>query len=335
MKKPVHILLPEEQIEDLHYQTDLPKNTYYTIQDARVRSWQYPDFSLCEQYYDARDAFICLAELNCHTPVDIGIRCEVADIFWLYQLEGSYTILDPTKDLNIVLNTQAQHYTQVYVPQQSYICRFPKGHHLLFYFVIQPKWLQRQGARAMEGFNHLLKKHHEKHAALSHNGLLPINPPVREQLLSLFTLPKMKSMLREIKIYEHCFNLLDLSQEDLHLHGEHIVEGDYHLAVIRAYIAKQIKVSQLPTLEHIATSFKMNIHNLRKQHKKTYGYTLREYIYRKKMELAATLLIQESISITEITYRLDYGSAQSFHKSFYQYYGMSARMYRSRFKSKQ
>jgi|GEM_PF-916758 len=331
MKKPVHILLPEESIDGLHYGTRLPRNSAYQLLDTHVHHWQYPDFSLSEQYYDAKDAFICLAELYCQKPVDIGIACR-ADIFWLYQLEGSYDIVDPANDLDTVLRTEPQCYTQVYVPQQSYVCRFPKGHHLLFYFVFQPKWLRRQGVRAMEGFHHLLASQQEQHKEVLHNTLMPIHGRIYQQLLSLFTLPKMKSLLKEIKIYEHCFNLLDLSQEDLHFFGEQEVEGEHVSAAIRRYITQQIPKGALPSIPAIAVFFKIKYSTLRKEHKEIYGYTLQQYVHRKKMELAAHYLVSEDIPISEITYRLNYADTQSFYKQFLKYYGIPPTTYRLRYK---
>lgn len=331
MEKPVHILLPTDNLAGLYYSQVLPANASHQLSYAAVNHWAYDGFSVLEQYYDAHDAFICLAQVETATNVAITMACQMADIYWLYQLEGSYEIIDPASKLRL-LYSSANHYTQVYAPQQRYICRFPAGHHLLFYFVIKPKWLHRQDGRAVEGFEHLLHSQQEQHKGILHNALMPMHGCVYEQLLTLFTLPRMKSLLQEIKIYEHCFNLLDLSQEDLHFSEERITNGSNTLAAIRHFIVQQTLQGGLPPIPAIADFFKINHNTLRKQHREVYGYSLQQYVHRKKMEQATHWLMSEDAPVSEIAYRLDYTDTQSFYKQFLKYYGVSPTTYRLKFK---
>lgn len=328
MIKPVYIGLPTDNTDHLLYSERVPAAALYHLALAEANYWQSDRFSVLEQYYDAPDAFICLADIHADEPIEVPISCTLSDLYWLYQLNGGYRIHLADETRQIVLQTEETSYTQIYVPQGQYITRFDKGKHQLFYFVIKPNWLQRQGRRAMEGFNHLLDSQRAQRQEAQHNQFCPLHDKVYKLLLSLFTLPKVKRFHYDILIYEHCFSLLDLSQEDLKRNRTSTSKDNDLLTHIRNYITEQIPKGNLVSVADIAAFFKVNYRSLRRQHYQTYGYSLGEFIQHKRMEQAADFLINTDMPIKEIAYFLGYTVNTSFDQRFKRYYGVSPTAYR-------
>jgi AraC-like DNA-binding protein len=328
MIKPVIIGLPTDNKGHLRYRQRVPATARHSLALAEVNYWQSDKFSLLEQYYDAPDAFICLADIETVEQLEIEIHCQLSDLYWLYQLNGDYSIHMADETRQTMLQTEEAGYTQIYVPEGQYITRFPVGRHQLFYFVIKPNWLQRQGRRAMDGFNHLLDSQRAQRREAQHNQFCPIHDKVYKQLLSLFTLPKVKRFHYDILIYEHCFALLDMSQEDLKKESTLASKENDLLTNIRNYITAQIPKGNLVPVATIAAFFKVNYRSLRRQHYQTYGYSLGEFIQHKRMEQAANFLINTDMPIKEIAYSLGYTVNTSFDQRFKRYYGLSPTSYR-------
>ncbi|WP_134090082.1 helix-turn-helix domain-containing protein [Olivibacter sp. XZL3] len=330
MVKPVLIDLPTDKESDILHGERLPATTSQRLALAAINYWQNRQFSVIEQYYDAPDAFICLAEVDSTFPLQLELRFQRSDLYWLYQLQGQHRIHCIDRLAQQVLQTKEAHYTQAYIPAGKYTVHFAGGRHQLFYFVIKANWLRRYGRRSMEGFNHLLDSQRAQQQEAQHNQFCPIHEEIHKQLLSLFTLPKVKRFHYDLLIYKHCFALLDLSQEELKRKNASASKNKDPLTSIRNYIKEQIPKGNLISIAAIAAFFKVNYRTLRRQHYQIYGYSLAEFIQQKRMEQAADLLVHTDMPIKEIAHFLGYTVNTSFHQRFKRHYGISPSSYRLR-----
>ena len=83
------------------------------------------------------------------------------------------------------------------------------------------------------------------------------------------------------------------------------------------------------TLEELAESFHVNSYHLAHIFKKFYGYPLIQYMTRRRIGEAQTLLIDSAMSITDIALSVGYGSSSHFNRAFQKLTGMSPRNYRN------
>lgn len=66
--------------------------------------------------------------------------------------------------------------------------------------------------------------------------------------------------------------------------------------------------------------------------KKNTNETISEYYHKRKLDTAATLLLEKNMKVSEIAEMLNYSSAYALSKAFTAYYGISPRGYRNRIK---
>lgn len=84
------------------------------------------------------------------------------------------------------------------------------------------------------------------------------------------------------------------------------------------------------TLELAAESVRMNPQYLSSYFHQQTGEKFGDYLLKKRMKEAARLLVRSSMRIQEIAVRVGYSTANSFSRSFRQFYGMTTKEYRLR-----
>lgn len=157
MKKPLHIHIPEQYGKAIQFKDVCPANAHHKISYAACNYWQHPKFAIIEQYYDAKDAFICLTEVNSKIDLEIPISCHLDDLYWVYQLRGECKVYLQEPPHTVVLESKAHFYTVVEVPSGNYIAHLKRGRHLLFYFVLKDDWLSRNEAEGLDPLMHYLQ----------------------------------------------------------------------------------------------------------------------------------------------------------------------------------
>lgn len=86
------------------------------------------------------------------------------------------------------------------------------------------------------------------------------------------------------------------------------------------------------TLAGLAQEFHVNTFHLAHAFKAAYGYAPLQYITRRRIGEAQTLLIDTTLPITEIAIRTGYNSSSYFNKAFHKITGMSPRDYRKAYR---
>lgn len=86
------------------------------------------------------------------------------------------------------------------------------------------------------------------------------------------------------------------------------------------------------TLAGLAQEFHVSTFHLAHAFKAAYGYAPLQYITRRRIGEAQTLLIDTALPITEIAIRTGYNSSSYFNKAFHKITGMSPRDYRKTYR---
>lgn len=86
------------------------------------------------------------------------------------------------------------------------------------------------------------------------------------------------------------------------------------------------------TLAELAQEFHVSTFHLAHAFKAAYGYAPLQYITRRRIGEAQTLLIDTALPITEIAIRTGYNSSSYFNKAFHKITGMSPRDYRKAYR---
>lgn len=86
------------------------------------------------------------------------------------------------------------------------------------------------------------------------------------------------------------------------------------------------------TLADLAAEFHISTFHLAHAFKAAYGYAPLQYITRRRIGEAQTLLIDTTLPITEIAIRTGYNSSSYFNKAFHKITGMSPRDYRKAYR---
>jgi AraC-like DNA-binding protein len=103
-------------------------------------------------------------------------------------------------------------------------------------------------------------------------------------------------------------------------------------------LAEQVKAyadahyMQNLTLVHMAKHFSVSTYYISHIYKKYYGYSFMQYVTRRRIGEAQTLLIDTNLPITDIALRVGYGTSSYFHDIFCKVTGISPRNYRNLYK---
>jgi AraC-like DNA-binding protein len=80
------------------------------------------------------------------------------------------------------------------------------------------------------------------------------------------------------------------------------------------------------TLDFLASKFYLSKYHLLREFKRHVGYSIHQYIQRKRLILAKSLL-KEGLQVTEVSARCGFGDYSNFIRSFKQAYGLSPKKY--------
>lgn len=102
-----------------------------------------------------------------------------------------------------------------------------------------------------------------------------------------------------------------------------------HRRDIMAYVNEHF-LDQNFSIAAVAEHYHMQISNMSAYFKKCYQITFQQYVSKKKVEKAQSLLVETSLTLEEISQRLGYANASSFSRSFKRVVGITPGEYRER-----
>lgn len=323
MKKSVQIHIPEKYRADTILKNKCPFSATYKLAYAACNCWKNQDFSIIEQYYDAKDVFIGLTEIRNKEEITIPFNCEYYDLYWLYQLKGYMELLD-RRVINEILSIREGQYTLTAMPEEQYNAYFKPGKHLLYYFVVKREWLLRRdgaGLDLIESFLEQLRQNKRINGSAFVQQLLIINPVVKRLLLSIFTLSNMIPISLDTKLYERTISLLEQSLQDLT--NKAAIRNQQKLLIdqVRLYIREQLTESPIPPIKELTEHFGVSRSYLWKYHQQYYGTDLQQFITEQKLSYSYELLNGSTLTIAEIAFKCGFAEATNFARAFKAQYG--------------
>ncbi len=144
----------------------------------------------------------------------------------------------------------------------------------------------------------------------------------------------VRSAFLEAKIHEIFFLQVKQYYDDLISSGTNAIIRENDLKKI--HLAKEIIHSDLknaPTIKELAKKVGTNEFKLKKAFKEVFNSTIYNYIRDKRLEKARLLLIENSMSIGEISEAIGYKNSGHFSKRFKEKYGMLPKKYHTNFRN--
>ncbi len=298
-----------------------------SVLEEGVNTLDHPDVQYMEAHHLTTSGLIIANCRMCfHKDTEDIFRIEGSNIMLNFGLSGSIAFevdqLTPLHPAN--LTTHAISYTPNYdgrflMPasqQIHYICIILSES---FYFSL----ISKESA-LHQGFIH--KVHRKEHTYFS-PGPLNVTPRIRYVLAEIITANKhgkLPRLLLETKIKE----LLVVQLEQL-LYGETQKDTASSPTLTSSDVSKLLEAKRIldeqfinpPLITTLAKMVMLNEYKLKVGFKAHYNQTIHQYVIRKKMELALSMLKEGCHTIGEVGYEVGYRDISHFSNAFLKYYG--------------
>lgn len=322
MKKPIHITIPEAYHSGLTLKNRCPASAEYHIAYAACNHWQHPEFSIIEQYYDAKDAFICLLEINTRAKISIPMHFILHDLYWLHQLNGTLQISEGAHRQSFILELPDEHYCITYIPPKKFLLHVSKGRHMLFYFVIKSNWLLRRPCTRMEELQSFLAKLRARLMESESTKALPIRAKNRVHMLSLFGQARRLPVEQDCVVYDKVINMLVRSLRDMESPQKPLMLKSIQLLdAVHELIGERLGNGQPILIKELASQFGVSTSYLNTVHRQRYSVGLKRYLSEQKFNYARMLLHEEGMDISTVSHLLGYNQPAAFTKQFARYFG--------------
>ncbi|QNL47904.1 helix-turn-helix transcriptional regulator [Olivibacter sp. SDN3] len=325
MEKPVLLDMPLYFEGEAQYKEKCPPTVTHRLAYADCSYWKHPAFSIIEQWYDARDAFICLLEINTRITLDLPVNCQRHDLYWLYALRGSLTLDQPEDASAMELTIPHAHYCIAYIPPDDFNLRIPQGKHLFFYFVIKSDWLlRRPSAAGLEEIQSHLAKLRARLMESASTGILHIYDYHRQHIISTAAPSKPLHVEQDCFVYHKVVELLSRSLSDLTKMDEQMGSRPMQLlSAVHELIRQKLGTGEHIVISHLAEAFDVSPTYLNRIHRAHYASSLKRYIDQQKFEFARFLLAEQQLSVNDAAHLSGYTQASSFTKQFTLFFGFS------------
>lgn len=320
-------LKTEELFSGSSVSMKIPHESENVIPFAEYSTWEKPGLSIVKQSYNAKHSYIFLTEIKSHSKVLIDVECSGSDLYWLYLLKGSFRVIrrkeGKQKNFTLIRNNE---YCLFYSPAQTYTLEFDPGHHLLFLFMVQSKWLHRYPASKNSAFSILAEAQQTRSPKPNWSVGLPIIAYIRGGLLWLFTLSKAKEMELDASIYCPIAGLISRSKKDLATRSLKAKNQDYQMVKgIRCYLKSRIISGPVPSNKQIANFHNVSVNHLNKLHRLYYLESLSEFKKNIKMEHIRKEVLESDKPISEIAYESGYSSPGNLSTDYKAFFKISPR----------
>ena len=321
MKKPIEIQIPEIHKAETQFRQKAPATVKHHLVYATCNYWKHPAFTIIEQYYNAKDAFICLLEINTFTKISIPMRFVLHDLYWLHQLNGTLQISEGTHR-SFMLELPDEHYCITYIPPKKFLLHIPKGRHLLFYFVIKSNWLLRRPSTRMEELQSFLAKLRAKLMESESTKAFPIRAKNRVLMLSLFSQARRLPVEQDCVVYDKVISMLVRSLKDIERPQKPLILKSIQLLdAVHELIGERLGNGQPILIKELAGQFGVSTSYLNTVHRQRYQVSLKRYLTEQKFNYARMLLQEEGMDISTVSHLLGYNQPAAFTKQFTRYFG--------------
>lgn len=289
-----------------------------------IKLIKHPKFSIVLQYYDARDIFLCVAEIRAREAFHLHLETVLPDIYWAFNLKGTYHIHPYDQLEQDIIHLKNKQYTIAYTPPQWLSCSFIPGVHRYIYFSVSKACLHRNENHGPNLFKQILRK--QEQIFMSHH-ILPsfaLNRKLDNALHTLLQipLPNVNNLVFEARLSLEVGKIIQLSKADLSgTSNEDLVNHQLALEM-RQYLQENIAGGIITTVNELSYYFETSRQRLNRIHQTHFGSDLRSYITQLRMEKAKSLL-EEGLRPSEAWMETGYQDIFSFSKAFKKHFGIA------------
>jgi len=322
MKKPVLIHIPDHYKAETAFEENFPSNGAYELTNSKCSYWEHPIFSIIEQYYDYRDAYLCLVEIQARTAIDIPITSILPDLYAVYQLTGGYQIWLHEKSEAPTLQLQKGESLMIYMPPQKYIARVSSGNHLIFYFVVSADFLLREPTSELNAIKEPLEQLRIRGENHTSAATLKIVPSVESSIMHFLSAAKGSYFKRYKMAHNLIINLLLHYNDPFSLKSDMPIGYQDILYNLRLFIEEKIEEGDPISIEDITKKAGLAYTQLEKLFRRSYHQSIWQYVVNTKLNMGEYLLRNSQLKVSQIAYFLNM-SSEHFTRIFKAKYGMS------------
>ena len=289
--------------------------------------YRHPDFGAVLQQYDAFDVYIVVLEVKTR-QTDVSLpafpfETLQHDLHWVYLLKGTATIRALSHLQPAAIELAEGRQLQVYSPPTTGNLHLTERHTLLVSIAAKGKWLTRHietGGSGVEMLIGFLRKRSQRCVASHHT---PIGSAVHH-LAELLTLAPLEGELLDAAIALPVSALIRMVRRQS-------VEPEQQTPLLISSIQRQIdhllQNDLIPTVTDLASKNGLGARWLGQQYHALSGQTLQAYIAQRRLDEAYRLLVEEKLSISEVSFKMGYAEVSVFSRLFKRRYGQSPRAY--------
>lgn len=307
MKKPVLIHIPDHYRVETAFEENFPSNGAYELTNSKCSYWEHPSFSIIEQHYDYRDAYLCLVEIQARTTIDIPITCVLPDLYAVYQLAGGYQIWLHEKTPTLQL--QKGECLMIYMPPQKYIARFSSGNHLIFYFVVSADFLLREPTSELSAIKEPLEQLRLRGKKHTSAATLKIAPAVESSIMHFLSAAKGSYFKRYKMVHNLIINLLLHYNDPSRVKTDMFIGHQEILHNIRQFIEEKIEDGDPISIEDITKKAGLAYTQLEKLFRRSYQQSIWQYVVATKLNMGEYLLRNSHLKVSQIAYFLNMSNA--------------------------
>lgn len=315
-------LLILEQYPDAVVTYKVPPGISYRLAYGQAITFYIGDSWCCMQWHNSKTMLPYTIEVEAKETLYLPVNILHPDIHFQYALQGCYGIteFDPAKPIL----EEGQHH-QIYPACGRFISWVPPGRHLILGYSIYDSWLEKHQTTTVPSLEHIPFTLLENKLYQSQKN--PITDEMYALLYQLQRLPKIEGIEQDTKIHQVIGSLQTAHTKQKNSGPKALNSKKEKLEGIHLYIKKLLDDGeQIPTIPEIAKEFHVASDYLSRIHREIYGYCLQDWIINKKLERAATLLLNNK-SISYITEWLHYRDDSNFSRAFKNKYGISPTQY--------
>lgn len=304
----------------------IPTDCPYTIDYAKKKCFQGPEGRIFFQEYDAKDALFNLMEFDLKVDIILPIEVIFADLFWLYLLAGSISILDENGNPfpgDWLHDLEEREYVVLFSSPRKYKVVLNTEYHLLHYFSPARKWLMRHSKIDGKEFQEITQYLYGNQNTYYCSKILKFDPIIDGALLVLLGLKKVKGLTMDTNVYVPMVELITISRNDIDVKEEEEIQklasrrANQILLEVHKYIEKQFEDGKgILSVMQIANHFGIKEGYLRNIHNEKYKFSLQSFITDFRLYEAQIRVINTLEELDTIGYSLDFNTLKNFVKQY-------------------
>lgn len=250
-----------------------PYTPSHLIRHGECQYWTVAAGCIVEQYFDGRYALLYYYEYWLDHDIHIPVRVSKGDLHLLYTLRSDGEVHLMQHALQTILHTQAGEGAYYYLSKGMYKLRLTRGHHILIGFILDAGLFRPPANKPFAFLEKLLKAKKNQVPQALQSKRFRAGELTARYLQLLFNKLNPYTLDNEHLLLRHLIFLINLSRfKFLDQEERNFVTQARQL--LELMIIQQGAQAQL---QDIAQVLNIGVVQLRRLHRRQYGYSLQQY----------------------------------------------------------